>query len=387
MATSRWRRSKIQLGLELALYQALTQLAGTGRSVRSVPPRRGDEVDRPDLLRQVVDALVAPGAATVGLATGLVGAGGFGKTTLARMVAHHPRVQERFVDGIVWVTVGADTAAPDLAATITSTARLFDPAVPQLTEPLAAGAKLGQVLAKRRVLLVVDDVWSTTQVEPVRPSPQGRWPPPQEPGSAVASRRSSPRLRPPDGTRAASASTPGFAPRGYPRARRGGDEPSRTGPGTTPSASAEPPTGASHSAHAPSRRTQPYAASSTTSGASPARAITAAGTPGRWRSAPSPDARRSRSSAPAPTGADADPSRRSACPRMLRSQTSQALGCQVRREHELDRSRRSSKSAPVLVGVKEGRLTPTAGRRSSSTRRGIWGPGKGSRAKAGGALA
>jgi len=82
------------------------------------------------------------------------------------MVAHHPRVQERFVDGIVWVTVGADTAAPDLAATITSTARLFDPAVPQLTEPLAAGAKLGQVLGKRRVLLVVDDVWSTTQVEP-----------------------------------------------------------------------------------------------------------------------------------------------------------------------------------------------------------------------------
>ena len=153
-------------GLELALYQALTQLADTGRGVRSVPPRRGDEVDRPNLLRRVVDAVVAPDAASVGLTTGLVGAGGFGKTTLARMVAHHPRVQERFVDGIVWVTVGADTAAPDLAATITSTARLFDPTVPHLTEPLAAGAKLGQVLGRRRVLLVVDDVWSISQVEP-----------------------------------------------------------------------------------------------------------------------------------------------------------------------------------------------------------------------------
>jgi hypothetical protein len=32
-----------------------------------------------------------------------------------------------------------------------------------------------------------------------------------------ASRRSSPRPRPPDGTQAASASTPGFAPRDYPR--------------------------------------------------------------------------------------------------------------------------------------------------------------------------
>ena len=38
-----------------------------------------------------------------------------------------------------------------------------------------------------------------------------------EPGSTAASRRSSPRLRPPDGTRTASALTPGFAPRSYPR--------------------------------------------------------------------------------------------------------------------------------------------------------------------------
>ena len=51
----------------------------------------------------------------------------------------------------------------------------------------------------------------------VRPSPQDGWLPPSEPGSVTASRRSSPRLPPPNGTRAASASTPGFAPRGYPR--------------------------------------------------------------------------------------------------------------------------------------------------------------------------
>ena len=39
------------------------------------------------------------------------------------------------------------------------------------------------------------------------------------------------------------------------RARRGGDRPSRTGPGTTPTASTEPPNGASHFTHAPSCRT------------------------------------------------------------------------------------------------------------------------------------
>jgi len=42
-----------------------------------------------------------------------------------------------------------------------------------------------------------------------------------EPESETASRRSSPRPRPPDGTAAASASTPGFTPRGHPRSMPG----------------------------------------------------------------------------------------------------------------------------------------------------------------------
>ena len=42
-----------------------------------------------------------------------------------------------------------------------------------------------------------------------------------EPESETASRRSSPRPRPPDGTAAASASTPGFAPRGHPQSTPG----------------------------------------------------------------------------------------------------------------------------------------------------------------------
>ena len=102
----------------------------------------------------------------MGVTTGLVGAGGFGKTTLARMVAHDPRVRAEFADGVVWVTVGEDAAGPDLAAKLVSAARLFDPSAAEVTDPLAAGAVLGRALAGRRVLLVVDDVWSTAQVEP-----------------------------------------------------------------------------------------------------------------------------------------------------------------------------------------------------------------------------
>ena len=60
-------------------------------------------------------AVLAPDAGAVGVTTGLVGAGGFGKTTLARMVAHDPRVRAGFGGGVVWVTVGEDAEGPELA--------------------------------------------------------------------------------------------------------------------------------------------------------------------------------------------------------------------------------------------------------------------------------
>ena len=87
-----------------------------------------------------------------------------------------------------------------------------------------------------------------------------------EPESETASRRSSPRPRPPDGpshpmdvpTAAASASNPGLRTPRSPAEHAGAETgPSRTGPGTTPSPSDEPPNGASHFTHAPSCRTHP----------------------------------------------------------------------------------------------------------------------------------
>ena len=165
-------------GLETMLFRALSDLssmwgdttaddqAHAGRLVWSVPPLRGDEVARPELAEALVAAVLAQDAGAVGVTTGLVGAGGFGKTTLARVVAHDPRVRAAFSDGVVWVTVGEDAGALDLAAKLVSAARLFDPTAAEVTDPQAAGAVLGRALAGRRVLLVVDDVWSTAQVEP-----------------------------------------------------------------------------------------------------------------------------------------------------------------------------------------------------------------------------
>jgi len=83
----------------------------------------------------------------------------------------------------------------------------------------------------------------------------GRQPPPGREASR-SSRRSSPRPPPPDGTAAASASTPGFAPRGYPRRTPRRRRAIAHWPGYYAATSAAL-HGASHFTHAPSRRTQP----------------------------------------------------------------------------------------------------------------------------------
>jgi WD40 repeat protein len=113
-----------------------------------------------------VSAVTQPGAGAGGMVTGLWGAGGFGKTTLARLLVHRDEVIEHFPDGVVWVTIGEDAMGAELAEKVTNVVCLLGSDRPAVTDPVAAGAELGRVLGDRRVLLVVDDVWSVAQVEP-----------------------------------------------------------------------------------------------------------------------------------------------------------------------------------------------------------------------------
>ena len=161
-------------GLSEALYQALIALNRAGAEnikgwqgpVFAVPPLRSNEVARPALMGQLIEAVIRPGADAVGMTTGLWGAGGFGKTTLARLLVHREEIREQFSDGVVWVTIGEDAAGPDLAEKVTNVVSVLSGNQSTLTDPVAAGAELGRVLSDRRVLLVVDDVWSVAQVEP-----------------------------------------------------------------------------------------------------------------------------------------------------------------------------------------------------------------------------
>jgi hypothetical protein len=100
----------------------------------------------------------------VGITAALRGAGGFGKTTLARALAYDPDVLDAYFDGILWVELGEKpenllSIVADLIETIANER-------PGLETLNAAGAKLGEALGDRRILLVIDDLWREQDLRP-----------------------------------------------------------------------------------------------------------------------------------------------------------------------------------------------------------------------------
>ena len=125
-------------------------------------------VGRPAELGTVVGALVGGQAGMVGITTGLYGAGGFGKTTLARMVCADRRVRRWFGGRVYLVTVGRDVrGAAAVAAKVNDVIRRVAGEAVAFTDPQQAGQHLGSLLdAGPRRLLVLDDVWEAEQLAP-----------------------------------------------------------------------------------------------------------------------------------------------------------------------------------------------------------------------------
>jgi NB-ARC domain/WD domain, G-beta repeat len=136
-----------------------------GALVWGGPPVAG-WVDRAELA-VVVSALTGSGGGAVALTTGLVGAGGFGKTMLAARACQDQAVRRRFPGGVCWVTVGRDVDGEGLAQRISEAVWNLGGGGPAFASVEEAGRALtGALAVRRRMLLVADDVWTGGQLAP-----------------------------------------------------------------------------------------------------------------------------------------------------------------------------------------------------------------------------
>jgi WD40 repeat protein len=129
---------------------------------KDLPP---DFVPRPNEFDALIEKLLdekreEPIAITVALR----GAGGYGKTTMAMALCHDERIQDAFDDGILWVTLGENPG--NLVGKLEDLIYTLSEKRPGFTSIDAASAHFSELLADRDILLVIDDVWNSTHLEP-----------------------------------------------------------------------------------------------------------------------------------------------------------------------------------------------------------------------------
>ncbi|WP_424535601.1 NB-ARC domain-containing protein [Sphaerisporangium viridialbum] len=137
------------------------------RRPRMVPEPTGPVVDRPELAKELLAALIAADTGPHGMLVAVEGPGGFGKTTLAAKACRDLRIAERYPGGVLWATVGERRRDGRLAELVSGLCEVLSGEPVRTTDPLIAGGRLGSLLdAHDPILLVVDDVWTTNQLAP-----------------------------------------------------------------------------------------------------------------------------------------------------------------------------------------------------------------------------
>lgn len=128
-------------------------------------PPPDDFVARPVEFAELRGRLLDPSTREpVAITATLRGAGGYGKTTLARALCDDDAVQEAFHDGVLWVTLGEDPG--DLGAKIEDLTVALSGEPSKLTSLEARRSRFSELLADRTVLVVIDDVWNAAHLQP-----------------------------------------------------------------------------------------------------------------------------------------------------------------------------------------------------------------------------
>ncbi len=129
------------------------------------PSPPANYVDRPKETNAILNALRAQAEGrTVGITTALRGAGGFGKTTLAQHICGLDEVRAHFPDGILWITLGESPG--DLTGKVNGLLHGLGYTGPDFADLDQAAGHLATLIGDGRMLMVIDDAWSSAHVAP-----------------------------------------------------------------------------------------------------------------------------------------------------------------------------------------------------------------------------
>jgi hypothetical protein len=123
-----------------------------------------DFVQRPVEFDALKKKLLDAKGDAVAITAALRGAGGYGKTTLARKLAHDADIQDAYFDGILWIELGEKPE--NLLSIISDVITLLTGEPPGLQTINAAASALGEALGDRRILMVIDDAWCKRDLRP-----------------------------------------------------------------------------------------------------------------------------------------------------------------------------------------------------------------------------
>jgi WD40 repeat protein len=146
------------------LIRVLQDQSRQKRVAMMAPEPPADFVRRPAEFETLKKQLLDSKGDAVAITAALRGAGGYGKTTLAKALAHDPDIQDAYFDGILWIELGEKPE--NLLLIISDLITLLTGTPPGLETMNAAAAALGQALGDRRILLVVDDAWREPDLRP-----------------------------------------------------------------------------------------------------------------------------------------------------------------------------------------------------------------------------
>jgi WD40 repeat protein len=153
-----------------ALLRSVSQTAERPREPFMVEDLPGNFVARPKEFGTLISLLLnADRGEPVAMTAALRGAGGFGKTTLARALCHDERIQEAFDDGILWVTLGENPGA--LKSKVLDFVEVLSGVRPGF-DVEAASTRLAELLTGRDILMVIDDVWDAAHLAPFLRDPK-----------------------------------------------------------------------------------------------------------------------------------------------------------------------------------------------------------------------